>query len=432
MNFITPAPEELSYLRADPLLWEQELDVRPDVAEDIERATGIRAGRVYWRSAHDYLYSLELADLGRGRPSMAMVLGYWDRYEPRPPEHEITADLADFSIWLAGIAGSLNPADVIQTFRFAGVQAVHTQWPKGSVLRTPEERFANLPDFPYEPKYVEIEGLRMAYVEEGAGAPILLLHGEPTWGYLYRRMIPALAKVGRVIVPDLIGFGRSDKPVPTNAYSYKSHVRWLRGFVESLSLFGATMVCHDWGGLLGLRVLADAPLPFARVVAMNTGLPAGRPGGRAFMEWRRFSQRADYLDAPQVVRGMLRKRALTDAEAAGYSAPFPSKEYQTAARVFPRLVPIRPEDPGAYDNRVAIEKLTGPTNPSLRALLIWSGDDPITARAERHVRSLFKNVAPPVTIPGAGHFIQEDAGEEVAGHIVRWLGEQTAVGVVLP
>src|SRR5689334_10078623 len=124
MKFITPDPEELSYLRADPVLWEQELDVRPDVAEDIERATGIRAGKVYWRSAHDYLYSLELADLGRGRPSRAMVLGYWDRYEPRPPEHQITADLVDFSMWLAGIAGSLNPADVNQTFRFAGVQQV--------------------------------------------------------------------------------------------------------------------------------------------------------------------------------------------------------------------------------------------------------------------------------------------------------------------
>lgn len=213
MNFITPGAEELSYLRTDPLLWEQELDVRPDVAEAIERATGVRAGRVYWRSEHDHLYALELADLGRGRPSMAMVSGHWDRYEPRPPEHEIDADLLAFSIWVAEVAESLNPADFAKVAQFAGVR---TSWPEGTVLRTPEERFANLPGFTYEPKYIEVEGLRMAYVEAGSGDPILMLHGEPTWGYLYRHMIPPLAEVGRVVVPDLIGFGRSDKPATAN------------------------------------------------------------------------------------------------------------------------------------------------------------------------------------------------------------------------
>ncbi|HMD49144.1 MAG TPA: hypothetical protein VKG79_08600, partial [Bryobacteraceae bacterium] len=162
MNWITPAPEELSYLRADPLLWEQELDVRPDVAEAVERAAGLRAGRVYWRSKFGHLYALELADLGRGRPSMATVHGHWDRYEPRPPEHEIDSDLLDFCLWIAEIAPSLNPADIAKVAQFAKVK---TTWPDGSVLRTPDERFANLPGFPYEPKYIEIEGLRMAYVE---------------------------------------------------------------------------------------------------------------------------------------------------------------------------------------------------------------------------------------------------------------------------
>jgi haloalkane dehalogenase len=420
MKFITPDAEELSYLRADPLLWEQELDVRPEVARGVERATGMRAGRVYWRSAHDHLYALELADLGRGRPSMAMVYGHWDRYEPRPPEHEIDADLLDFSLWVAEVSGSINPADVAKVAQFARVQ---TSWPAGSVLRTPEERFADLPGFPYEPKYVEVEGLRMAYVEQGSGEPILMLHGEPTWGYLYRHMTRPLAAVGRVIVPDLIGFGRSDKPVAVNAYSYKSHVRWLRGFIRALNLERITLVCQDWGGLLGLRALAEMPERFARLVAMNTGLPDGRGFSEAFIEWRRFSQRVEALELPHLMRRSLKQRTLTEAEAAAYAAPFPSPEYQTAALVFPRLVPIRPDHPGAYHNRVAIGVLK---TLELPVLLPWAGGDPITAPAEKFLRALFKNVAPPIIIEGAGHFIQEDAGEEVAEHIRAWMAATPA------
>jgi len=415
MKWITPSTEELSYLRPDPLLWEQELDVRPDVAEAVERATGLRAGRVYWRSKFGHLYALELADLGRGRTSMAMVYGHWDRYEPRPPEHEIDWDLLEFCLWVAEIAPGLNPQDVAKVAQFAGVK---TSWPEGSVLRTPEDRFDNLPGFPYEPKYVEIEGLRMAYVEHGSGDPILLLHGEPTWSYLYRHMIPLLAQVGRVIAPDLIGFGRSDKPKATNAYTYKSHARWLRQFVEALDLKDATMVCQDWGGLLGLRILAEIPERFSRLVAMNTGISPGGPPGDAFLKWRRFSQRVETLDIPTMMRNTLIKRQLTDAEAAAYVAPFPSKEYQTAALVFPRLVPIRKDHPGAYDNRVAIERLK---ILDLPVLLPWGENDAVTAPAEPHLRSIFKNAAPRLIIPGAGHFIQEDAGEEVAEHIVHWM-----------
>ena len=408
MKFVSPAGEELSYLRADPLLWEQELDARPDVAEAIERVTGVRAGQVYWRSAHDHLYSLELADLGRGRPSAAVVYGHWDRYEPRPPEHEITADLLDFSVWVAEVAENLNPADILKVAQFAGVKP---GWPAGSVLRTPDDRFADLPGFPYEPKYVEVEGLRIAYVEQGEGDPILLLHGEPTWSYLYRHMIPPLAEAGRVIAPDLIGFGRSDKPAASNAYTYKSHVRWLRRLIQALDLDRITMVCQNWGGSIGLRVLSQIPERFARLVAMNTGISDGRGG------WA-YSQRVASLDMARLMRAALKKRQLSDAEAAAYAAPFPSTEYQTAALVFPRLVPSRPDHPGAYDNRVAIERLK---TLDLPVLLPWADGDPIRAPAEAHLRSIFRNVAPGIVVEGAGHFIQEDAGEEVAEHILKWM-----------
>ena len=416
MKFVTPTAEELSYLRADPLLWEQELDVRPEVAESIERELGRRAGRVYWRSAHDHLYALELADLDRGRPSMAMVHGLWDRYEPRPPEHEIDADLIDFCLWVAEVSDGLDPANLAKVLSYAGLKP---RWREGSVLRTPEERFHDLPEFSYGPNYVEVEGLRMAYVAAGQGDPILMLHGEPTWGYLYRRMIPPLAEVGRVIVPDLIGFGRSDKPVSDNAYSYRSHARWLRRFIEALNLHRIVLVCQDWGGLLGLRAMAAMSERFARLVAMNTGVPQGGSLGEGFVRWRRFALRQKELDAGAIVRMTLRKRTLSDAEAAAYNAPFPSAAYQTAALVFPRLVPIRPDDPGAYDNRVASDKLK---TLDLPVLLPWGDADPVLGKFEPALRAMFRNVAPPLTISGAGHFLQEDAGEEIATHIPNWIG----------
>ncbi len=415
MKFIKPPEEELRYLRPDPLLWEQELDDRPDVAKAIERATGIRAGRVYWRSDHDHLYALELADLGRGRPSMATVYGHWDRFEPRPPEHEIDADLLALSFWVAEVAESLNPADVAQVARFAGMAA---SWPEGSVLRTSEERFQNLPDFPYEPLYTEIEGLRVARVEAGSGDPILLLHGEPTWGFLYRHMIPVLADAGRVVVPDLVGFGRSDKPRDENAYSYRSHVRWMRKLIKELDLQRITLVCQDWGGLIGLRLLASMPERFSRLVAMNTGIPDGSELGAAFIRWRRSAQRQRFLDVPAMMRRAVITRSLSEAEAAAYGAPFPDEAYQAGALVFPRLVPIRPDHPGAYDNRVAIETLK---TLDLPVLLPWADSDPITGPWEPQLRAIFRSVAPPLTVGGAGHFLQEDQGSEIARQIVRWM-----------
>jgi haloalkane dehalogenase len=415
VKFFTPTDDELSYVRADPLLWEQELDLRPKLAESIERAAGRRSGRIYWRSSHGHLYALELGDFGHGRPSMALVYGMWDRYEPRPPEHEIDSDLIAFSLWIAETAEGLDPSHLTRVLSHDHGQP---SWPEGSVVRTPADAFRELPDFAYEPHFTEVEGLRMAFVEAGVGPPILLLHGEPTWGYLYRRMIPTLARIGRVIVPDLIGFGRSDKPVHDNAYSYRSHARWLRRFVEQLDLRHIRLVCQDWGGLLGLRVLSEIPERFTHLVAMNTAFPDGTDIGPGFMRWRRYVQRLHELDAGNIVRAALRLRKLTDAEAAAYRAPFPSVDYQTGALAFPRLVPIRPEHPGAYDNRVAIERLR---QLDLPVLLPWGDADPVLGRLEPRLRAIFRNADRPLVIPGAGHFIQEDAGEEVAGHIRSWL-----------
>ncbi len=419
MQFITPNPEELTYLRVDPLLIEQELDVRPAVAEALAAATGIRAGRVYWRSAHDHLYALELGDLGRAWPAIATVYGHWDRYEPRPPEHEIDADLLDFCLWLAEVAPGIEPSDVARVASFAGIRP---SWPEGAVLRTPDERFALLPGYPYPPQYVEVEGLRTAYVEHGQGNPILCLHGEPTWGYLYRHMIPALAVAGRVIVPDLIGFGRSDKPVADNAYSYRSHSRWMRRFIEALDLRDITLVCQDWGGLLGLRLLAAMPERFARVVAMNTGIPSGeeRDGvGPGFARWRARAQAMTAMDVPAMLRFAVRGRALTDAEAAAYGAPFPSPEYQTGALVFPRLVPTRLDHAGAYDNRAAVAVLR---TLSLPVLLAWADGDEVTRGGDDRLAAIFPH-ADRLTVAGAGHFLQEDRGEWLAGQIVAWLGQ---------
>lgn len=414
MTFLEPSIDQLSLLRPDPLLSEQELDVRPDVAAAIERAAGKRSGKVYWRSNHDHLYALELADLGRGRPSMATVYGHWDRFEPRPPEHEITADLLAFSLWVATVADSLDPSDVRKVAQHA---ALATSWPAETVLRTPEECFANIPDFPYTPHYTDIEGLRMAHVEDGAGDPILCLHGEPTWSFLYRQMIPTLATKGRVIVPDLIGFGRSDKPTLSNAFTYQSHVRWLRKFIAALDLTNITLICQDWGGLLGLRVLAAMPERFTRLVATNTSLPTGAHPGDAFLKWRRFSQKVDSFDMVKLMARALQRPA-SDAVRQAYAAPFPDARYQTAALTFPRLVPIRPDSPGALENRAALETLRSLPLP---VLLPWADGDAITQPSREHLQRTFPNVQGSPTIANAGHFIQEDAGQQLAQIIVDWM-----------
>lgn len=413
--------EELALLRADPLLCEQELDVRPEVARSLERATGRRRGRVYWRSRHDHLYALELADLGREIPAMATVFGLWDRFEPRPPEHEIDGDLADFCLWVADVGEGMEIDDVRRVFEFAGIDG---GWPAGSVVRPEEGRFTGLPDFPWPARFVEVEGLRMAYVESGGGdETFLLLHGEPTWGYLYRHMVPILGEVGRVVVPDLVGFGRSDKPVAVNAYSYRAHQRWLRGFIESLDLRDVTLVCQDWGGLLGLRLLAEQPRRFRRLVAMNTGLPSGDdPPTEAFLRWRRFTQRVERLDVPRLMRQAVRRDGFTDAEAAAYGAPLAGDDEQAGALAFPRLVPIRPDHPGALESRRATAVLAALDLP---VFLPWGAEDPITSPWREDLERLFPQ-AEGLVVDGAGHFLPEDAGELVAERVRSWIGRSPA------
>ncbi len=217
--------------------------------------------------------------------------------------------------------------------------------------------------------------------------------------------------------PDLIGFGRSDKPVADNAYSYRSHVRWIRKFIEDLDLQRITLICQDWGGSAGLRVLSQIPERFARLVATHTGLPDGRQRTPAFARWRRASQRMRSLDVPLLMKNTL-QRELSEAELSAYGAPYPSANYQTAALVFPRLVPNRANLLAVYDNLQAIERLKA---LDIAVFLPWGDKDPITAPGQEQLRGIFKNVAPPVNIAGAGHFIQEDAGEQLAGQIANWM-----------
>jgi haloalkane dehalogenase len=298
-------------------------------------------------------------------------------------------------------------------------------------LRTPDDRFADLPDFPYAPRYAEVPDqdggtLRMAWVEDGPADadPVLLLHGEPSWSFLYRRMIPVLAAAGhRVVAPDLVGFGRSDKPSEIGDHSYARHVEWLRALVlDELGLDRITLVGQDWGGLLGLRLLAENPDRFTALVVANTGLPTGDHPMPEI--WHRF--RAAITSAPVVDVGRFVAsgcaRPLRDEVRAGYDAPFPDESFKVAARALPTLVPITPDDPATEANRRAWQLLT---EMKLPALVAFSDGDPITGA----MRPIFERVLPgaqdrahPV-LTGAGHFLQEDAGPELAAEIVRFLAE---------
>lgn len=291
------------------------------------------------------------------------------------------------------------------------------------ILRTPDDRFANLAAYPFAPHYVDAGSLRMHYVDEGppTAAPVLLLHGEPSWSYLYRKMIPILAAAGhRVVAPDLVGFGRSDKPVRQEDYTYQRHVDWVRGVIEQLDLRDITLVGQDWGGLIGLRLAAEHNERFARIVAANTFLPTGdRPAGDAFLAWRRYSQETPDFHAGGIVRG----GCVTDLPpevVAAYDAPFPDDRYKAGARRFPVLVPISPDDPAAAPNRKAWEALRRWTKPFLTA---FSDSDPITSGADRVLQQEIPGASgqPHTTIPKAGHFLQEDNGERLAGVIVDFL-----------
>jgi haloalkane dehalogenase len=291
-------------------------------------------------------------------------------------------------------------------------------------LRTPEGRFAHLPGHPFAPHYVTLaDGLRVHHVDEGprGAAPVLLLHGEPSWSYLYRKMIPVVAAAGhRVVAPDLVGFGRSDKPVRREDYTYQRHVDWMRGVLEALDLRRVTLVCQDWGGLIGLRLVAEHPERFARVVAANTFLPTGdTPAGPAFLAWQKYSQETPDFHVGGIVRG----GCATDLPAevvAAYDAPFPDDRYKAGARQFPLLVPTSPSDPVAVPNRRAWEALRRWEKPFLTA---FADADPITRGADRFLQEAIPGAKgqPHTTITGAGHFLQEDRGEELARVVVDFI-----------
>jgi len=293
------------------------------------------------------------------------------------------------------------------------------------ILRTPDERFANLPEWPYAPRYIEVQGLRMHYVDEGprSGKSVLLLHGEPTWGFLYRKIIPVLIRAGhRAIVPDLIGFGRSDKLASRGDYTYQRHVDWTIGFVKALDLKLVTLVCHDWGGLIGLRLVAEHPGLFSRVVACNTFLPTGDlPPSQAFLSWQRYSQENPTFHAGGIVRGGC-VNDLSPEVIAAYDAPFPDDRYTAGARQFPALVPTSPDDPSSEPNRKAWKELERWTEPFLTA---FSDSDPITRGGDRFIQMAIPGAQgqPHKTIAGAGHFLQEDKGPELAEVIVDFIAK---------
>ena len=297
------------------------------------------------------------------------------------------------------------------------------------VLRTPPERFAGLPGFPYPARHADVGGLRMAYVEAGPpdGEPVLLLHGEPSWSFLYRTVMPVLAAAGlRAIAPDLVGFGRSDKPADIRDYSYARHVEWVRTLAfDRLDLRGVTLVGQDWGGLIGLRLAAEHPGRFARLVAANTGLPTGDvPMPDVWWRFREIVTTVPSLDISRLVQSGC-QHELTAAELAAYDAPFPGASYQAGARAMPLLVPTAPDDPAAEANRAAWERLRRWDKPFLVA---FSDKDPITGGMAPILKRAVPGAAGishPV-IEGAGHFLQEDAGDRLAAVITEFIQQHPA------
>ncbi len=286
--------------------------------------------------------------------------------------------------------------------------------------RTPDERFHGLPGYAFEPRYLEQDGLRMHYVEEGTGDPVLLLHGEPTWAYLYRKMIPPLGGVARVIVPDYFGFGRSDKPTLIADYSFDFHYRSIERLAEELDLRETTVVVQDWGGPIGLRLAVEQPERVARLVILNTGIGAGRAPSPEWLRFREFIRRV----GTELVPGQLIKitcvSKLDDDVVDAYNAPFPTPESKAGVLAFPELVPTELDHPSAakmLEVRAGLERWEKP------ALVLFSDSDPVfSPEAAERMAERIPGAGPAEIISGAGHFLQEEKGEEIAERIIRFLG----------
>jgi haloalkane dehalogenase len=297
------------------------------------------------------------------------------------------------------------------------------------VLRTPEERFAVLPDYVFAPHYVDVidadgTALRIHAVDEGPrdAAPVLLLHGEPSWSYLYRHMIRGLADRGhRVVSPDLVGFGKSDKPASQDDYTYERHVRWMGDWLTAMRLERITLFCQDWGGLIGLRLVAASPERFARVIVSNTGLPAGAGMTKGFEQWLAFSQSVPELPIGDIV-AMGVTRGMSATVKAAYEAPFPDETYKAGARKFPRLVPLTPQHASVAENEEAWQALGRFTKPFLTA---FSDADPITRGGDRAFQERVPGAKGQshVTIENAGHFLQEDAPSELVQLVHDFIGK---------
>ncbi|MDC8753963.1 haloalkane dehalogenase [Erythrobacter sp. sf7] len=292
------------------------------------------------------------------------------------------------------------------------------------ILRTPDAAFAGIDDFPFEPHYLDIvdartgQPLRIHYIDEGPreGRIVLMMHGEPSWSYLYRHMIGPLAAAGyRVLAPDLIGFGKSDKPAAKSDYTYARHVGWMRQWIEALELGGITLACQDWGSLIGLRLVAAMPERFAGVVLSNGGLPEGGPAPRAFAIWRAFSQWSPFFPIGKIIaKGT--KRGLSDAEIAAYDAPFPDARYKAGARIFPSLVPFA-GNLAVPDQREAWKVFETWDKPFLCA---FSDGDPITRGGEsRFIGRVPGTAGQPHRTLSGGHFIQEDDPQGFVGAILE-------------
>ncbi len=286
-------------------------------------------------------------------------------------------------------------------------------------FRTPEERFEGLPGFPFTPRYREVDGLRLCHLDEGEGAPVVFFHGEPTWSYLWRKVIPPVRDAGyRCIAPDYAGFGRSDKPTEVGWYTYDRHVALAWSLFEDLDLDDVTVVVHDWGGPIGLRLAAEHPDRIARMVVMDTGLFTGeQPMSDAWWTFHDFVERTEDLPISLLVRNAV-ARGMDEEVAAAYDAPFPTASSKAGARAFPLILPTSPGMPGGAEGKRAQEALQADERPML---VLWADSDPVLPFAVGEAFARLIGVDPPTKIENASHFLQEDAGDEIGRLIGDWL-----------